>query len=221
MYPIFYPKRIINAVTVPIFMLVCNWALAVNFGDENAFFAWFLYAFQFYAVSIYLTNCVLLVTKNEIPNFVETQSIYAKSCMLLTAYTFLVWGLKYCLVMLCLDIFGVSDNEGFSQLSQISDAVSTVLLFSLFLVIPHYICTGKICVKEVLSNNRKHLISLSLIIFIIEIFKSIIGYVFTGTSTPTMLLGATTLLIFQGVGYIAISFCYMSIFPNSTTRIQV
>ncbi|MCG6201975.1 hypothetical protein [Psychromonas antarctica] len=220
MFPIVYPRAVLNAVTLPMLMLVCNWALGANWGSKYAFLSWFSYVFQFYAVSVLLTNCISLVTKNEVPNFLEKQFVYAKCSLLLACYTFAVFGVKYCFVMLGLDIFNIAVPSEFTQLDEIAQFTSSVILFSIFFVIPHYIYTGEVVVKEVFRQSRKYIVGLTLIVFIIEIFKTTIGYMFVGaTNTPIILLGSMALLMLQAFGYIIISFCYIAIFSKKTQSI--
>lgn len=216
-YPIVYPRAVLNALTLPIFMLICNWAIATSLGAEDTFWAWFGYVFQFYALSVYLTNCFLLVTTNEVPRFFQHQSVYAKCCLLLTGYTFLIFAVKYYFVMLGLNIFGVSGPEAFSQLDEMMQLLARVLLFNLFFVIPHYIYTGKVSVKVVLRHTRRYFIGLTLIIVIVEMFKIALDYLVSGAiSTPVILVASMVLLIFQGIEYIVIAFCYQSIFSKKS-----
>ena len=216
-YPIVYPRAVLNAVTLPILLLICNWAIAANLGRQYPFFAWLSYALQFYGVSIYLTNCLLLVLKNEKAHFFQHQYIYIKCSLLLMGFTFFLFAVKYYFVMLGINIFAVSGTENFTLLDEIVQLLTKALLFSFFFVIPHYIYVGEINIKAVLARTRKHVIGIAMTVVIVELFKGVVAYLFsasTSTGIIGILFGSTLLLILQGIEYIIIAFCYMAIFSK-------
>ena len=217
MYPVVHFKALLNAITLPIFIFICNWALGVKFGNDYSFLPWFSYIFQFYAISLLLTNCIWLITKNEVPNFLRIQSVYLKCTVLLIGYSVIAFVAKYLLFVVAINVFDLAESDNFWQLDKIVSFVSSIIVFSLFFVIPYYICTGKIRVVYVLKHIRKYFISVTLIILIIEVVKATIGYIFIDvTEISIILLGTIIELFLKAFGYIIISLCYMAIFSNKT-----
>lgn len=217
MFPTIHFKELLGAITFPILIFTCNWILGVKFANDYIFLPWFLYVFQFYAISLLLTNCVFLITKNEVPKFLEKQSVYFKCTILLIGYSVVTFLVKYILFLLVINIFGISESNNFWKLDEITNFVSTIIVFSLFFVIPHYIYTGQIRLVYVLKHLRIHFIGITLIILIIEIIKASIGYMFIDTAALSVIfLGSIMLLIFKTFGYILISFCYLEIFSKKT-----
>lgn len=218
MFPIVYFRNVLNAITIPIFIFTCNWVLGAKFGNDYAFLTWFSYLFQFYALSLLLTNCILLVTKKEVPKFFEKQSVYFKCTLLLVGYSIVVFIGKHLLVVLGINVFNLAQSDNFAQVDEIAGFVSSIISFSLFFVIPHYVYSGKISARYVLDHIRKYFISLTLIILIIEIIKAAIGYMFIdATAMPIIVLGLITQLVLKAFGYIIISFCYIAIFSKKTS----
>lgn len=216
LFPLAHFRALLNAITLPIFILIVSWSLGVALVGHHPALLALIYLVQFYGAAMLMTHCVLLITRNRTPPFLATQPIYLRSGLLIIGFTLLSHLLALLLLRVGINLLSFDTPDTASQFEELTLVVTRTLLFGTYFLIPHYIHSGQMTFALVLRTYRRHLFSFIAIALLIELCRYLLGTVLTVTSGLAIALLLTVgSLLLKALKYLLIAFCYLGFFLQS------
>lgn len=213
LFPVAHCRALLNAITLPIFILIVSWSLGLTFGSESRAIVILYYLAQFYGAAMLLTHCVLLITRNHTPPFLATQPIYLRCGLLLAGFTLLTHLLALLFLTLGVNLLNFNTPDAASQFDELTLVMARVLLFGTYFLIPHYIHSGQMAFSLVLRTYRRHLFSFIAIALLIELCRYLLGTVLIeAPSLAIALLLTVGSLLLRALEYLLFAFCYLGFF---------
>jgi hypothetical protein len=213
LFPLAHFRALLNAITLPMLMLIGSWSLGVALVGQHPVLLALIYLVQLYGAAMLLTHCVLLITRSHTPPFLAAQPIYLRSGLLMLGFTLLSHILSLLLFTLGLNLLRFSSPQVAGQFQEIIQGVVSVLLFGTYFIVPHYIHSGKMALALVLTTYRKRCMQFIAIALLIELCRYLFAAAIPETSGLEMALLLTIgSLLAKVLEYLLIAFCYLGFF---------
>ena len=219
LFPIVHKRETLNAVSLPLAIFTISWGGGVFLIETIPQIGWVSFIIQIFSIAMLLVNCITLAIKPNVCKPPEYFIVYGKVSVLLVAYMIAVFLLQYVITFLSINLFSIETSKNFQLVNSVSQVIANILLFRLFLVIPHYINTGIVGFRQVFVNTQGMVIRLIIISSLYQLFK-LVPELFINTFDSTVANYFSALIWFsiQVVWCFIVSLSYLSSLPRVDER---
>lgn len=212
LYPFLYFRKTLNAVTLPFLIFTFNWVLGAKVAESLPNIGWLSVVVQMFALAMLLVNCVALILNHEFDSISDRLKYYVRAFFILAALNVAIFFLSYILVLILINMLSIQGLAQFQIVHSFCDAISSSLLFWLFMIVPNLVSTGKFSVKKVIPLVIGARFKLFLVSIVYQLAK-IVPEMITGL-TESSLVGYTmvfAMFVIQTIGCFLIAFSFLAI----------